>query len=61
VTGTVHADWYTFLLHLAQFFLEREMFQTKAVEKIKKKNKVIYSPTNAQVIVLKTVLKCTLK
>jgi hypothetical protein len=30
-TGTIH-----FLSHLAQFFLEWEMFQTKVVEKIKK-------------------------
>jgi len=39
------------------------MFQTKVVEKIKKKTliKVIYPPTNVQVIALKTVLKFTLK
>jgi len=28
-------DRYTLLSHLAQFFLEREMFQTKVVEKLK--------------------------
>jgi len=32
---TLHEDKYTFLSHLAQFFLEWDVFQTKFVEKIK--------------------------
>ena len=35
ITGTLHADRYTVLYHLAHFLLELEMFQTKVVEKIK--------------------------
>jgi hypothetical protein len=35
IQGTLHEDQYTCLSYLAQFFLEREMFQTKVVEKIK--------------------------
>jgi len=33
--GTSHEDQYTFLSYLTHFFLEREMFLTKVVEKIK--------------------------
>ena len=35
MTGSLHEDQYTFLSHLAQFFLEWEMFQIKVVEQIK--------------------------
>jgi hypothetical protein len=35
ITGTLHIDQYIFWSHLAQFFLEWEMFQTKVVQKIK--------------------------
>jgi len=31
----MHEDHYTFLSHLTRFFLQREMFHTKAVVKIK--------------------------
>ena len=39
ITGTLREDKYTFFLksYFAHFFLEWEIFQTKAVEKIKKK------------------------
>jgi hypothetical protein len=33
--GTLREETYTFLTHLAQFFLELEVFHTKAVEEIK--------------------------
>ena len=37
ITATVHEDQYAyiFLSYLAQLFLEREMFRTKVVQKIK--------------------------
>ena len=35
ITDTSHGDRYTFLIYLAHFFLEWEIFQTKNVEKIK--------------------------
>ena len=35
LTGTLHEHQYTFLIYLAHFFLEWEMFQTRVVEKIK--------------------------
>jgi len=35
ITSTLHADRYTFVIILAQFFLELEMFQTEVVEKTK--------------------------
>jgi hypothetical protein len=35
ITAPLHDDQYTFLIYLAQFFVEREMFYTKVVEKIK--------------------------
>jgi hypothetical protein len=33
--GTSHEDQYTFMIIVAQFLLEWEMFQTNVVEKIK--------------------------
>jgi len=35
MTGTIHEVQYKFFIYLAQFFLEREIFQTKVAEKIK--------------------------
>jgi len=35
ITGTLHEDQCTFLIYLAQLFLECEMFQTQDVEKTK--------------------------
>jgi hypothetical protein len=35
MTGTLHKDIFTFMINLAEFFLECEMFPTKLVEKIK--------------------------
>jgi hypothetical protein len=35
ITGTLHEDQYAFLSYLAQFFLERKIFEVKVVEKIK--------------------------
>ena len=41
--GALHEDQYTFLSHLAQFSLERNIFQTKVVENIE--TGVLYSVT----------------
>ena len=35
MTGTLHEDQYTFMIMSRSFFLDKEMFQTKVVEKIK--------------------------
>jgi len=35
ITGTLHEDDCTFVIYLAQFFLQRKMIQTKVVEKTK--------------------------
>jgi hypothetical protein len=40
MTDTLHEDQCTFLLYLAELFLEWEMFQTKLAEKIKTRIRV---------------------
>ena len=53
--GTSHEYQYTFWLHLAQFFLKWEMFQTKIVEKIKTHilcSVYFFSPENRAVYVI---------
>jgi hypothetical protein len=43
MTGTTHEEQYKFFIYLAQFFLEREIFQVKVAEKIKPH--ILYSIT----------------